>query len=44
MFNKYSRVTRLARLLRFLDNFRYYRKRGFHIHDAWHLANMTLPQ
>ncbi len=44
MSNKYTKVTRLARLTRFINNFHYYWKKGFHFQDAWHLANMTLPE
>jgi hypothetical protein len=33
-----------SRFARFIENYRYYRKRGYQSKAAWHLANMTLPQ
>ena len=32
-----------ARIARFIENYRYYRRRGYQSRQAWHLANMTLP-
>ena len=32
-----------TRFARFIDNYRFYRRRGFHFREAWQLANMTLP-
>jgi hypothetical protein len=32
-----------TRFTRFIDNYRFYRRRGFHFREAWQLANMTLP-
>lgn len=34
----------LTRFARFIDNYRFYRRRGFHFRAAWQLANMTLPE
>lgn len=31
------------KLSRFIDNYRFYRRRGFHFREAWQLANRTLP-
>ncbi len=36
-----SRV--LSDFIRFIDNYRYYRRNGFRSKAAWHLAKMTLP-
>ncbi len=33
-----------ARLARFIENYQYYRKRGYQSRQAWELANMTLPE
>lgn len=33
----------LAKLARFLGNYRYYRQMGMHTQEAWHHAKMTLP-
>jgi len=32
-----------SNLVRFIGNFRYYRRNGCDIKTAWHLAEMTLP-
>lgn len=34
---------KLASIVRFLENYRYYRQLGIHSRDAWHLATVTLP-
>lgn len=34
----------LTKFARFIDNYRFYRRRGFHFRAAWQLANMTLPE
>jgi hypothetical protein len=33
----------ISNLVRFIGNFRYYRRNGNDIKTAWHLAGMTLP-
>jgi hypothetical protein len=33
----------LAKFIRFIDNYRYYRRQGFNFSEAWNLANLTLP-
>lgn len=33
----------LVNFVRFIENFRYYRRNGRDIKTAWHLAGMTLP-
>jgi hypothetical protein len=33
----------LVNFVRFIENFRYYRRSGRDIRTAWHLAGMTLP-
>jgi hypothetical protein len=32
-----------SNLIRFIENFHYYRKSGRDLKTAWHLAGMTLP-
>jgi hypothetical protein len=32
------------RFARFIENYRYYRKRGYQSKAAWYLANLTLPE
>jgi hypothetical protein len=32
-----------SNLIRFIGNFRYYRRNGCDIRSAWHLASITLP-
>ena len=34
---------RFANFVRFIGNYRYYRRNGFNFRTAWHLAEMTLP-
>ncbi len=33
-----------AKFARFFENYQYYRRRGYQSKEAWHLANMTLPE
>ena len=33
-----------AKFARFIENYHYYRRRGYQSKVAWQLANMTLPQ
>lgn len=32
----------LAKIARFIGNYLHYRRNGFGLKEAWHLANMTL--
>jgi hypothetical protein len=41
MLRKFAK--RMGNILRFLENYRYYRQMGIHSRDAWHLAAVTLP-
>jgi hypothetical protein len=33
----------IGKVIRFVENYRHYRKQGIYFRDAWHLASMTLP-
>ncbi len=33
----------VAKFARFIENYNFYRKRGYQSKEAWQLANMTLP-
>lgn len=34
---------KLKNIVRFFENYCYYRQLGIHFRDAWHLATVTLP-
>jgi len=36
-------LRKLADIVRFIGNYRYYRRNGSNFRTAWHLASMTLP-